>query len=96
MAECSLCRVEGVIYAPTMASQGRKSMMVVPHPAGTAWFEQGTDHKGRSKRMLVVASREHPMPEGARRFRMHTLDCKPYHAKKRIERLLRTGSPEDD
>lgn len=91
MAACSLCGAD-VIYASTAASNGKKSMMVVADVRGQCWFEKGTDHKGRTKNLLVVASREHPRPERGRFFRQHTFDCAPYKAKKAIEAALKRAA----
>lgn len=91
MAKCSLCQAE-VIYASTAASEGKKSMMVVADVRGQCWFEKGTDHKGRTKNLLVVASKEHPRPARGRFFRQHSFDCKPYKAKKEIEAALKRAA----
>lgn len=91
MSKCSLKCGRDVIYARTAASLGKKSMAVnaQPVPNGTAWFEKMTDHKGKESNLLVVASGEHPRPETGRFFRLHSLDCGPYKAKKEIEAALK-------
>lgn len=93
MAKCSLKCGADVMFARTAASGGKKSMAVnaKPVPHGTAWFE-----KIDGKNLLVVASTEHPKPEGGRFFRLHNLDCGPYKAKKEIEAALKRAAKKAD
>lgn len=90
MTACSLKCGMDVIYAGTAASLGKKSMAVnaTPNPNGTAWFEKMPNHKGVERNLLVVASADHPRPERGRFFRLHSLDCGPYKAKKAVEAAL--------
>lgn len=88
MALCNLCH-EPVIWA-RMAETGNGVPLEPPDGRGNAWFEQG-ELKGKPCRVLRVASAEHPAPQGARLFRLHFIRCRPYQAKKKLERALRAA-----